>query len=61
MGELAGRGETMSVFYQGETVETLLEQLSAVMEAVSNGISRIAAVRRAHPDVQLIVDAKDGT
>jgi L-Ala-D/L-Glu epimerase len=39
-GGLVGRGEAMGVSYHGETVETLLEQLAAMREAVSNGVSR---------------------
>jgi L-Ala-D/L-Glu epimerase len=39
-GGLIGHGEAMGVSYHGETAETLLEQLSTVRKAVSNGVSR---------------------
>jgi L-Ala-D/L-Glu epimerase len=41
-GETAGRGEGLGVAYHGETVETLLQQLAAVRDEVSEGVSREA-------------------
>src|SRR6185503_2786027 len=39
-GELIGRGEALGVSYHGETVDTLLEQLSALAPELRNGVGR---------------------
>jgi L-Ala-D/L-Glu epimerase len=39
-GERQGRGEALGVSYHGETIATLLDQLSSVTEDVKNDISR---------------------
>jgi len=39
-GFLTGRGEGMCVFYHGETIDSLMSQLTAVKNDLVNGISR---------------------
>jgi L-alanine-DL-glutamate epimerase-like enolase superfamily enzyme len=39
-GELLGRAEALGVSYHGETIETLLEQLTSVRSEIRNGAAR---------------------
>lgn len=39
-GEVRGRAEALGVSYHGESVETLLEQLTSVAAEIRNGVSR---------------------
>src|SRR6185437_16608084 len=39
-GRIVGRGEAMGVFYHGETVDSMVAQLTGVADEIARGISR---------------------